>query len=191
MEKVGEIVDEPNAVILKTEVPLDGRESSIRHKQCNLGELIVKSMYIAAGKVDAAFVNSGSVRIDDQIDGDVTSLDLFRALPYGGEIISVEMTGKLLKAVLDYGESAKGSGAYLQRYKLEKTGDDWMVDGSALEESKNYTLAMNDFLLAGYDIKWFTEKNPGIIKIKRPKKEDKSDLNRDLRLAMIEYLKGL
>ncbi len=189
LEKVGEIVEEPNSIIYEAEVPLDGRESSIRNKQCNLGELIAKSMYEVSGKVDGAIVNSGSVRIDDQIDGSITPIDLFRALPYGGSIIQVELTGKLLKEVLSFGESAKGSGGYLQRYMLQEEGKTWLVSGKPLDESKNYTIAMNDFLLAGYDIKWFTEKNPGIKNIKRPDPENKKDLNNDLRLAIIEFLK--
>ena len=48
---------------------------------------------------------------------------------------------------------------------------------------------MNDFLLAGYDIKFFTRKNPGILSIKEPYPEDKKDIKRDVRLAVISMLK--
>ena len=189
LTKVSEIVDEPNSVIYTAEVPLDGRESSIRHKQTNLGGLLVKAFCKYADGVDGAIINSGSFRIDDQIFGSVTPIDFFRALPYGGSIIEVELTGALLKKILDEGEAAKGDGGYLQRHKLELKDDQWIVSGKVLEESKTYTIAMNDFLLAGYDLKFFTRKNPGILSIKEPDPEDKTDVTRDVRLAVIQMLK--
>ena len=189
MTKVSEIVDQPNSIIYNAAVPLDGRESSIRHKQTNLGGLLVESFCKYTEGVDGAIINSGSFRIDDQIFGSVTPIDFFRALPYGGSIIEVEMTGTLLKKVLDEGESAKGDGGYLQRHKLDLENDRWLVSGKPLDESQNYTIAMNDFLLAGYDLKFFTKKNPGIISIKEPHPEDKNDIRRDVRLAVIQMLK--
>ena len=59
---------------------------------------------------------------------------------------------------------------------------------SGLLRASNYLIAMNDFLLAGYDFDFFTKENKGIIKVTEPEEGDL--IKNDLRKAMIEYLKG-
>ncbi len=184
MSKISEIVDNPNKVIYYSEIPLDGRESSIRHKQTNLGEVCVKSFYLASKNVDAAIMNSGSVRLDDQITGNVSPIDIFRALPYGGKLVQVEMKGSLLKKLLDESESRQGNGAYLQRYKLELDAyQNWHVAGTMLDVKKTYTVAMSAFMLSGYDYKYLTKDHADIVKVH----EDEN--GEDLRLSILRYLK--
>lgn len=187
MKEVGQIVDEPNKIIYTAQVPLDGRESSIRHKQTNLGGLVAESMYKAVKKSDAAMINSGSFRIDDQINGNVTALDFFRALPYGGKIINVKMTGALLKKILDAGAAGKGKGRYLQMYKVETNRQgEWVIDNKVVDDKRKYTIAMNDFMLAGYDFKFLTKDTEGILSID----DDESGSRGDLRVAIVDYLKS-
>jgi 2',3'-cyclic-nucleotide 2'-phosphodiesterase (5'-nucleotidase family) len=186
LDKVGEIIEEPNKIIYQADVPLDGRESSIRHKQTNLGTLVAQSMYNASSNVDASFVNSGSIRIDDQIHGSVTPIDFFRALPYGGKVINVTMTGSLLNQILNESDTKHGNGAYLQMYKISKSSiGTWTINGSPLDEEKNYNIAMNDFLLRGYDFKFLTAENEGILNILTP---GDNDVTRDIRLCIIHHL---
>jgi len=185
MSKISEIVENPNKVIYYSDIPLDGRESSIRHKQTNLGEICVKSFYLASENVDAAIMNSGSVRLDDQITGNVTPIDIFRALPYGGKLVQVEMKGSLLKKLLDESESRQGNGAYLQRYKLAQDSyENWMIDNTMIDVNETYTIAMSAFMLSGYDYKYLTRDNKDIVKIH----EDKN--GEDLRIPILRYLKN-
>lgn len=191
LENIKSVVENPEAVIYVTEKPLDGRESSMRNRQTNLGAVITKAFYLAAkNPVDAAIMNSGSVRIDDQLHGQVTVLDIFRALPYGGQVVEVEMTGTLLKKLLD--TDKVGKGAYLQRHKIN--GDataGWIIKGKALDLSRNYNIAMNDFMLAGYDYDFFTKENPDIIKVTYGDPNDPTDYRKDLRLAISKYLESI
>jgi len=61
-ENISKIVDHPFAVIYTTELPLDGREKSIRNKQTNLGTLITDAMrWSTQGKCQAAIFNSGGI----------------------------------------------------------------------------------------------------------------------------------
>lgn len=55
-------------------------------------------------KADCAFFNGGSVRIDDQLKGNITAVDVFRAMPYGGAIFTIKIKGVFLKKILDFGE---------------------------------------------------------------------------------------
>ncbi len=50
---------------------------------------------------------------------------------------------------------------------------------------------LNDYLLKGIDIEALKTDSPGIIKVTYANKEDDTDLRRDIRVAIIHYLKGL
>ena len=192
-DKVGELVPNPQELIYEAKEPLDGRESSIRNKQTNLGEVITQGMLQAStNEAVAAILNGGSVRIDDQISGSVTPVDIFRALPYGGAILDVELKGGLLQQVLDTGREKRGTGAYLQRGNI--TWDDnnkqWMIQNKALEAGQNYQIMLNDYLLLGHDIPILTKDNPGVLSVIGPKDPEKGPKS-DVRLAVIDYLKSL
>lgn len=191
-EKITEIVPNPYEVIYSATTPFDGRESSIRNKQTNLGELITKSMLFAKKNgAAAALVNGGSVRIDDQISGEITPFDIFRALPFGGDILEVELTGKLLIDVLNYSETKKGSGAYLQRGNINFVNNQWQIDSKNIDPNTNYTIALSDYLIKGLDIPVLKEGAEGVLNVYRFNEGDKTDFRSDIRLAIIEYLKQL
>ena len=190
-EKIKEILPNPDAVIFKAEVPLDGRDTPIRSKQTNLGLLIAKSMAFSFNnEVDCALINGGSIRIDDQLQGDITGVDIFRVLPFGGEILKVELKGSLLKKVLNYGRLKAGKGAYLQRYNVnyDIANKIWSVDNSEIVDSKIYKVAFSDYLLKGYDIPFLKPENTDVIKIYENKEGDAA---RDIRKAIILYLNSL
>ncbi|MEM8890465.1 MAG: bifunctional metallophosphatase/5'-nucleotidase [Bacteroidota bacterium] len=191
-QEITQVIDDPYAVVYKSRQVLDGRESSIRHEQGRLGELITKSMMAAVQQYpDIGMLNSGSIRIDDELEGDILGIDIFRTLPFGGSVIEVDMKGSLLAGVLRYSENNKGTGAYLQYTGLSKNGKDWMVNGSPLDNEKYYRVAMNDFLLMGFDIPFLKEDNKGIRNISKPGKDDKKDPRSDIRAVVIDYLEKL
>ncbi len=188
-EKVGEVVSAPNEVIYVATEPLDGRETTIRSEQTNLGNMIAKAMQ-ASTKADCAFFNGGSVRIDDQLHGNITAVDLFRALPYGGAVFTLDVKGEFLAEILNFGKDSKGKGAYLQRADADwdEENNQWLIGGKPLISNKKYTVAITDFLLTGYDIPFLTHENKNILKVREPA-PDKDAF--DVRKALIVYLKGL
>ena len=183
---------DPTEVLAEVDEPLDGKESSIRHMQTNLGLLITKAMsYATEDRTDCAILNSGSIRVDDELSSYVTQYDILRALPYSGEIWEVKMKGDLLLQMLDSSISRKGNGAFLQMYKIAYDNKTWKIGGKAIEKSGTYLVALNDFLLSGYDYPFAKrEENPdGIISVVEPDKNNEDDLRNDLRKAIIAYLK--
>lgn len=185
-----EIVANPYEVIYAAETTLDGMDSSNRRKQTNLGEIVTHAMAVSFNtEIEAAIVNGGSFRLDDNLVGDVTSLDIFRVLPFGGNVVKVDMKGGLLKEVLDYGESKRGKGAYLQRYKItqNKKGE-WLLNLMKIEDENVYTIAVSDFLLKGLDIPFLTPENEGVISIQEPTSDEAAS---DIRKAVILFLKSI
>ncbi len=189
-EQIKEIISQPNEIIYEARLPLDGRDKQIRSQQTNLGQLIARAMaYGFNDEVDCALVNGGSIRIDDQLVGAINSLDIFRVLPFGGEILKVEIKGSLLKKVLDYGQSKAGSGAYLQRYlaDFDATNQHWMINGEPIEKEKIYQVAFSDYLLKGFDIPFLMPDNEGVLKVYKPTNEE---LGSDIRKTIVAYLKS-
>jgi 2',3'-cyclic-nucleotide 2'-phosphodiesterase (5'-nucleotidase family) len=189
---VKQVTEQPYEVVYRATTPLDGRESTIRHEQTLMGELFTNAMLRASAKnATCALMNSGSIRIDDQIGGDILAIDIFRALPFGGSILDVTMTGALLSQILDFSAASEGSGAFLQYTGISKDQNGWLVTGKPLDTSAHYNVALNDFLLAGYDMPFLTRETDGIVSIDDPKGAGPEDLRKDIRLAIIGYLKGL
>jgi 2',3'-cyclic-nucleotide 2'-phosphodiesterase (5'-nucleotidase family) len=176
-------------VITEVSVPLDGKDASIRHQQTNLGKVITRCMSNAYNdENDCAILNSGSIRIDDEISGQITQFDIIRAMPFGGGIAQVQMTGAALRKALDFAINKPGNGAYLQWDKIELVdGKGWKINGKLLEDDKKYWVILNDFLLRGLDIPSLKEGNDGLLIVNKPKK---GDLKTDIRLLLIDYLKN-
>lgn len=185
--QIKEVIEQPDEIIYNTTIPLDGRDTAIRSEQTNLGQVITKAMSFSYNEtVDCAIVNGGSIRIDDQLEGNITPVDIFRVLPYGGAILKVQIKGRLLKRVLDYGELAKGTGAYLHRNDVKKVGEQWLVKSKPLNFNKTYTVAFSDYLLKGYDIPFLSPKNKEVLSVYLPKQKE---LSFDIRKAVVAYLK--
>lgn len=191
MNKVQHVADNPESVLWHTDEALDAREKSIRHRQTNFGKLLTDAM-LSASRNNAviAIVNSGSIRIDDQLSGDITAMDFFRALPFGGSIYDVQIKGSLLKKVMNYSEQHKGKGSYLQHSQNLKrnTQGIWTVENKPIDDKRVYNIMVSDYLMKGYDIPILNENNPEVIKIDKPR--DKNDIRNDIRKTIIHYLKN-
>jgi 2',3'-cyclic-nucleotide 2'-phosphodiesterase (5'-nucleotidase family) len=179
-------------VVKKVPIPMDAQESMVRHHQCEIGAIITTSFLKGSReKAVCAFFNSGSVRIDDKIQGDITEYDIIRILPYGGQVVEVTMKGSLLKKVLDAGESNKGKGGYLQRTtNIAKVNTNWAINGNLIDDKTDYTVVTGAFLFSGKEagLEFFNAKNPEIVKAVFPKIEDKTDIRNDSRKLLIDYL---
>ena len=185
--KIKEVIKNPSEIIYKTAIPLDGRDTQIRSTQTNLGAIITKAMSFAYNDtIDAAIVNGGSIRIDDQLTGNITPVDIFRVLPYGGAIFKVEIKGRLLKRVLDYGKLAAGTGAYLHRHNITFKNKKWFISGNLIDIDKTYTVAFSDYLMKGFDIPFLSDKSDEVFAIYKPKE---NELPFDIRKAVVAYLK--
>lgn len=191
-EKLKAIVKNPYEVIYTTDVPLDGKDIPTRSTQTNLGKLIATSMSKAFGddKIDAAFLNGGSIRIDDELHGDINGVDIFRVLPFGGGVNKVEIKGDLLERTLQYGRLSAGSGAYLQHHNIKYDSENklWIVGGKGINKNKIYTVVMTDYLLLGFDIPFLKADAKGIAKVTKNKPED---LASDVRKVVINHIKSL
>ncbi len=184
----------PAEVVYVAKEPLDGRESTIRHGQTNLGSIIAASISAACPQSEVALVNSGSVRLDDQLSGNITQYDILRTLPFGGKILEADLQGELLEKVLTTGRNNKGNGGYLQLDKAvyDINRQTWLINGKPLDKTKTYRVALTDYLLTGLETNFDFLKTgaPGVLKVYEPDPTNKADTRNDIRLAVNMYLKA-
>ena len=184
-----------NDVVSQLSEPLDGRESSMRNTHTNLGDLVAKAMTASASKpVDCSIFNSGSVRIDDQLSGRITQLDIMRILPYGGKIVEVSLKGRLLERILETGVKNKGNGGFLQWDKVrhDVVKNEWFVNGKLLDVNQDYYIAIPKFMMEGKETNfgYLTPQNPDVQKVVESDEKDMNDIRNDVRKVLIAYLKG-
>ncbi len=191
MRKQGFNPDKPVANIKET---LNGKESSIRNEQNNLGLMITKAMLFSSKNAKIALFNGGSVRIDDYVTGSIYETDVIRVMPFGGAIVDVELKGDLLIQLLKAGEANKGRGGYLQRSQnVSLENNVWKIDNQEIINEKIYNVIVPKFLLDGKErnIEFFTKENVGIIKTNFPDANNINDTRNDIRKAFIAYLRSL
>ncbi|MGH7502239.1 MAG: bifunctional metallophosphatase/5'-nucleotidase [Longimicrobiales bacterium] len=170
---------EPTEVVGNVTVELDGLESVVRNRSTTLTQLIVDAMRAEVVGADAAFVNAGSIRIDDVLPaGPLTQYDVIRILPFGGPVVEVQMTGTLLLQTLDQGLRNRGGGGFLQLSGIDRADERWHIAGAPVEPDRRYRIALSDFLLTGREqgLAFLSRDNPDLVIVRE---------HRDVRLAFI------
>ncbi|MDR3557161.1 MAG: bifunctional UDP-sugar hydrolase/5'-nucleotidase [Syntrophobacteraceae bacterium] len=125
--------------------------------ESNLGDLICDAMCSSSG-ARIGFQNRGGIRADIPA-GPVTMDEVFTALPFDDNIMSMELTGKQIRETLE--KSVAYGGLSLQVsgirvvFDLSKPAGERVVSieaaGKPLDDQASYRVATNDFLAAGGD----------------------------------------
>lgn len=140
-------------------VDLDG--SNVRLQETNLGNLIADILRETSG-ADIAIINGGTIRTSIR-KGPVKVSDIYASVPFDNYVVTVKLTGQQIRETLEHGVSAVGerAGRFPQISGLMFTYDRSAPKGSRVKEvsvggdplmtDREYTVATNDFLVAGGD----------------------------------------
>jgi len=150
-------------------LPLDAREVTIRNEESSWGNFVVDQMRGAFGKpqADLAFINSGTLRIDDYIIGDITFEDIGRTFGFSSYLRYMTMTGAQFRSVLKAGYRGTGpsKGYFPQVSGLRICVDRSRPEGQRIvslqvsgdggwqeiEAQREYSVVVPDFLYRGGD----------------------------------------
>lgn len=147
-----------------TSVQLDALSHSNRQKETNIGNYIADEYRKAVG-ADIGMVNGGSIRADLTYEpGPLTKRDVLSILPFNNPIVKVEVSGKLLRQILEHGVARSGVGEDSEpgrfpqvsgvrfEYDVRKAAGSRItsitVAGAAVDDTKMYTIATSDFLVS-------------------------------------------
>ena len=168
---------------------LDGEY--VRFRETNLGNLVTDAMREASG-ADVALMNGGGIRKSLK-KGDVSLSDIHSMLPFDNYMIVITLRGQDLVKILEHGlaRAEAGKGAFLQVSGIKVSYDVQApagrrikavdVAGRILDEKKEYTIAVNDFMAAGGD---------GYMLLKSVTGGIKADKGRMVRDLVAEYIRA-
>jgi 5'-nucleotidase / UDP-sugar diphosphatase len=142
----------------QAEVEFIGRRDVVRSQETNLGNLVTRA-FQTKFQADLAILNSGGLR-DSIYQGKVTYESVLMVLPFGGEVVTAELSGKELKAYLEFVvfNQNPGSGSFPQMSNItikgnleSKTITELRVGGKKVCPSKKYLIALPEFIAGGGD----------------------------------------
>jgi 2',3'-cyclic-nucleotide 2'-phosphodiesterase/3'-nucleotidase len=148
---------------------------------------IVADAFREKGKTQIVIHNTGGIRAKIS-KGKITWGNIFEVLPFQNTMITLKLTGAQLKKTLERGlvtgiGMAALSGVRVQFDRTKPPGQQvvslLLTDGTAIDDSKLYSVTTNDFVLAGGD--GFTEFAKGT---------DIMDTGIFLRDVLVDYVKA-
>ena len=148
---------------------MDAREEQIRSSESSWGNFIVDQMRVAFGEpmADLAFINSGTLRIDDFIEDDILFEDIGRTFGFSSFLRHTAVTGDEFRQVMEAGYRG---GPHAQGYFPQVSGFRVCVDRTRPEFERivslqvptadgwteigadtSYSLVVPDFIYGGGD----------------------------------------
>jgi 2',3'-cyclic-nucleotide 2'-phosphodiesterase (5'-nucleotidase family) len=146
-------------IIGRCDTFLDGERERIRYQETNLGNFITDIMRAHTG-ARIAMINAGALRASIK-EGPVTVEDVFKAMPYGNELVLVELTGAEIQEAL--GRAVRGTREDEDGGFLHVSGLSFTVRGRSaenvrvgaeqrpIEPAARYAVVVPDFLASGGD----------------------------------------
>lgn len=150
-------------------LPLDAREVTVRNEESNWGSFIADQMRGAFGtpKADFAFVNGGTLRIDDFIADDIQFEDIGRTFGFSSYLRRMTISGKEFRKVMQAGYRgfgpSKGYFPQISGFRIcvdrSRNEGDRIVSlqvpadsgWAEIEDDREYSLVVPDFLYGGGD----------------------------------------
>jgi 2',3'-cyclic-nucleotide 2'-phosphodiesterase (5'-nucleotidase family) len=138
----------------------------VRTRENALGNYFTDEMRTAFGGSDIAVTNSGGLRGNQVYEtGEITRRDIAEILPFGNRLVQAEISGAAILEALERSVRSvpDPDGGFLQVSGIEFEFDSSLAAGSrvdassvliggeALVTTETYTMATNDFTLAGGD----------------------------------------
>lgn len=146
----------------RVEHSLNGSEMVLRTMEAPLGNLFADALRSAI-VCDMALLNAGGLRAGLK-KGDVTLGDIVNVAPFRGQIVTLRVTGREIRELLEFGFSSlpEPSGAFPQvsglivhlapeRLPGERILSITLENGNPIDPDKQYILAVNDFVAGGGD----------------------------------------
>jgi 5'-nucleotidase len=158
--KYGALIKDLARLVGRTSVALDARSAAGRTQETNVGDFIADAFRTATG-ADVAVMNGGSIRADEIINpGALSRRDVLSMLPFKNKVVKVELSGAVLRQVLEHGVARSAEDAEPGRFPqvsgIRFTFDarrpagsrivDLTINGRPLDVSKTYTLAATDYV---------------------------------------------
>lgn len=139
-----------------SDVFLNGERPDVRIQETNLANLITHTVEQRT-KADVVVINSGAIRAGI-LEGPVTYGDIYKVLPFGNEVCTLDLNGAELFAYLSkIATMLPGDGNFPHIRGVELTTNTSneitfiRINGKVLKKDKVYKIAMNEYMAEGGD----------------------------------------
>ena len=129
----------------------------IRTNETAAGNMICDALIDYTG-ADVAFQNAGGIDENLVLTNEIIRKTFDGIIKYDNTVVLVRLNGYNLKEILKYSMQREGTGAFLQvggiRFtysKMSKEVSDISINGEALDNKKEYRVAINSWLAEGGD----------------------------------------
>jgi 5'-nucleotidase len=165
MHEYDALLAELSQPVGRTAVALDAMEETNRTHETNLASFVADAYRKATG-AEVALLNGGSIRSDSILrPGPLTRRDVLAIHPFPGSVVSIEVTGAVLRQALEQGVSRSAEetdpGRFPQvsgiKYAFDvcrPVGERIVrvtVNGEPLDPKRTYILATNSYMSGGGD----------------------------------------
>lgn len=140
-----------NKVIAELEIAMEKKmpEGTLNNL---LADALLSEANAAYGKVDAAFVNYGGVRISQIPAGPITIGKVFEVMPFDNLLIIQELKGSVFQEFLNkIAERGGWPVAGVQFVIKDKKAQEILVGGKPLDPQATYRVANSDYIANGGD----------------------------------------
>ncbi len=159
-EKYGPLLKSLEQAVGRTDVELNIKSADVRTRETNMADFIADAYRHATG-ADVALVNGGSIRADTTIEpGVMTKRDVLSMLPFNNKLVKLQISGAVLRSVLEYGVASIGveeqpgrfpqvSGVRFSYNASRKPGarlTEVTVNGKPLDDKAMYTLTTTSYV---------------------------------------------
>lgn len=157
LAKYSDIEKKYSKVIGKTKTVLSYNRMTINALGVYMAKLIAEST-----NSQIAFINGGGIRGGLE-RGNITVGDIFRISPFDNSLVTMKLSGKSIKAVMEHGlDNHGGHRLCVQFYGLKVKFDSsksvgervvsiTLNNGQEIEMDKYYSVCVNDFMFSGGD----------------------------------------
>jgi 2',3'-cyclic-nucleotide 2'-phosphodiesterase (5'-nucleotidase family) len=122
-----------------------------------LGNVLADAMLLMASEkyrtaIDASLINFGGIRLPAITAGNITLGKIYEVAPFDNIVVLLKLNGKMLQQLLDH-IAARGGWpcAGLSWQIKDKSAVNIIIAGNALDENKEYTIALLDYIANGGD----------------------------------------
>lgn len=159
--------DEINALIAPYKAQLEGamgdtvvylkEDLTLEKPESTLGNHVAEVIYWAAQsksneKIDFSISNFGGIRVPYVGKGPLLVKDAYQIMPFDNYVVSIKIPGRVVLTLINHMAEQGGWPVHLLRYDIQDSQPiNIQVQGESFDISKEYVVALTDYLATGGD----------------------------------------
>jgi 2',3'-cyclic-nucleotide 2'-phosphodiesterase (5'-nucleotidase family) len=154
-------------------VAVAGMTLEKKQPEGTLGNVLADAMLLMAKEkyqtnIDGALINFGGIRLPSIPSGDIALGKIYEVAPFDNIIVLLKLNGRLLQQLLNHIAAKGGWPCAGMSWQIKnKSAVNIIIAGNALDENKEYSIALLDYIANGGDdcemLKTIPQQNNGYL----------------------------